>query len=132
MARIKKSIDPVFDYEGKILNKDEMIKREAERMKGLISEVAPEQLPVVKPVIESLAFQTVALKELEEILKLKGFTEEYQNGANQCGIKESSESRSYNALAKTCLGYRKQLMELIQKNAAKADQDELMAFLSGN
>lgn len=129
MARIKKSIEPMLDCEGHILNKEDMIAREKDRLKNLVKEVAPDKLPLADSIVHSLAFQRVHLRELEEILTVKGFTEEYQNGANQTGIKEASESRSYNQLAKTYLGYQKQLVEILLKDAGKAEQDELMAFI---
>lgn len=132
MARIQKSLEPVLDCEGHILNKTEMIKREEGRLKELVKEVAPEKLPLADSIAHSLAFQRVHLRELEEILTLKGFTEEYQNGANQSGIKESSESRSYNNLAKTYVSYQKQMTEILLKNASKEEKDELMSFLSGS
>lgn len=129
--RVKKSVAPVLDYEGKFLNKDDMIDREKARLKGLVNEVAPERLPLADTVIASIAFQRVHLQELESILTIKGFTEEYQNGANQCGIKQSSESQAYTALANTHLKYQKHLVEiLLGPGSSKKEQDPLMAFIN--
>ena len=41
--------------------------------------------------MNSAAFMAVSMMELEHIINLKGYTEEYQNGANQRGIKKCSE-----------------------------------------
>lgn len=129
---LKKSIKPEFDYEGRITNKDKMISREIERMTTLFEGIPADKMVVALPIIKTVAFQTVAMIELENILKIKGFVEEYKNGENQFGLKESSESKSYINLARACLAYRKQLIDMLAKNAGKADQDELMAFLAGN
>jgi len=131
-AKLKKSIKPVFDPDGNVLNKDEMINREKERLLQIFKEYSPEKMVAATPIISTVAFQTVAMIELESILKKKGFVEEYKNGENQFGLKESSESKSYINLARTCLTYRKQLLDMLDKGMSKADTDELLEFLSGD
>ena len=42
----------------------------------------------------------VTLEDLQEAINENGVTEEYQNGANQRGIKQSATLQSYNALIK--------------------------------
>lgn len=130
MGELKNSVKPSFDENGKLLNKDAIIKREKERMQKLFQDFDPVQMVAINPMIDTIAFQTAAIIELEAILKLKGFIEEYYNGANQYGIKESSESKAYTALAKLRLSYLKQLNDVLTKNASKVDQDELMQFLN--
>jgi len=129
VAELKNRVKPTYSTEGKLLNKDAIIKREKERMIRLFGDFEPIQMVSINPMIDTIAFQTAAIMELEMILKIKGFTEEYYNGREQFGIKESSESKAYAALAKLRLSYLKQLNDILIKNSAKVDQDELMAFL---
>lgn len=130
MADLKSRVKPVFDSEGRLQNKDAIIKREKERMQRLFSDFDPIKMVAINPMIDTIAFQTAAIIELETILKIKGFIEEYYNGREQHGIKESSESKAYAALAKLRLAYLKQLDDVLTKNASKVDQDELMEFLN--
>ena len=41
--------------------------------------------------MDEAAFMAASLYELRKIINEKGYTEEYQNGANQKGIKKCSE-----------------------------------------
>ena len=82
--------------------------------------------------LEKAIFMEAQLQELQEILKAKGWTEEYQNGENQRGVKKSSEADVYNTLMKNFLSTVKQLDEMIRQ--AKPDDGEdggLMGFLGG-
>ena len=81
--------------------------------------------------LEKAIFMEDQLQELQEILKTKGWTEEYQNGENQRGVKKSSEADVYNTLTKNFLATMKQLDEM----ASQATPDDgaaggLMDFLS--
>ena len=81
--------------------------------------------------MNSAAFMAVSMMELEHIINLKGYTEEYQNGANQKGIKKCSEVEIYNNLAKNYLSYVKQLDDMLQKAGGQTKRDELIDFLTG-
>ena len=65
--------------------------------------------------IEEAAFMAVSLAELQEKINEKGYTEEYQNGANQKGVKKSSEVEIYNTMIKNYMAVVKQLTDLIPK-----------------
>lgn len=106
---------PKFDDEGKMTNKDALIKAEIKNLKAVYEGLSKERFDLALPLIQSAAFQYVSMIELEHILKEKGFVEEYKNGENQFGLKESSESKSYISLAKTHLAYRKQLDDMLAK-----------------
>lgn len=127
---LKKRIKPKFDSEGKMTNKKAVVTREEQRLKELFSDMPDDVRDIVESTIESLAFQKVALRELESILNVKGFVEAYTNGKNQYGYKESSEAKSYIRLAATCLNYQKQLVTWWGKDKTIEEKDELMAFIS--
>lgn len=126
-----KSLKPKFDSEGNVINKDAMIAREEKRLLELFKDLPEDKLIVAVPIMKSIAFMTVAMIELEAILKIKGFVEEYCNGQSQFGLKESSESKAYISLSKVCLSYRKQLLDVLKASGSKLEADELMSFLAG-
>ena len=60
-----------------------------------------------------------SLYELRQIINVKGYTEEYQNGANQKGVKKSSEIEIYNTMIKNFSAVMKQLTDLLPKDEPK-------------
>ena len=76
---------------------------------------------IAKDLIENLAFQTCALTELRELIIEDGFTEEYQNGANQFGTKQSSNVATYNKIMTTYNQTAKNFVGLF----AKDEKEEL-------
>lgn len=68
-----------------------------------------------------------SLDELQETIREKGFTEEYQNGANQHGIKKCSEVEIYNTMIKNYMGVIKQLVDLLPDG--ESGGDELLDFI---
>jgi hypothetical protein len=56
--------------------------------------------------------------------------EEYQNGANQYGVKKCSEVEIYNTMIKNYSSIIKQLIDLLP-NDSKGSGDELLDFISG-
>ena len=82
--------------------------------------------------LEKAIFMEAQLQALQEILKTKGWTEEYQNGENQRGVKKSSEADVYNTLMKNFLAAVKQLDEMIRQAMPDDGGDSgLMGFLDG-
>ena len=55
----------------------------------------------------------VTLEDLQEAINENGVTEEYQNGANQRGIKQSATLQSYNALIKNYASVIRTLSQLL-------------------
>lgn len=75
-----------------------------------------------------------SLYELRQIINEKGYTEEYQNGANQKGIKKCSEVETYNTMIKNYMATIKQLTDLLPKETAKiaeAAGDGFEEFING-
>ncbi len=56
---------------------------------------------------------SVELDELQENIKVNGWTMTYHNGANQFGSKKSPEAAAYIALAKNYTAVIKQLTDLV-------------------
>lgn len=107
-------------------DKESLIKKEKSRLRKVFSEIDPNKLKIIKPLIERAAFMTVSCEELEKIIAEKGYTEAYQNGENQKGIKKTPETEIYNAMAKNLNAIVKQLVELCPAAKKKSKLEELM------
>lgn len=126
-----KKNDPVFDEKGKLLNKEMIINKELKKIKQIYKNLDPNRKKNAESLMSSAAFMSVSMMELENIINVKGYTEEYQNGANQKGVKKCSEVEIYNNLAKNYLSYIRQLDDMLQKSGGKDEEDELLKFITG-
>ena len=72
-----------------------------------------------------------SLYELRKIINDKGYTEEYQNGANQKGTKKRSEVETYIQLSKNYMAIVKQLTDLLPKQAPVEKDDGFETFVGG-
>ena len=71
--------------------KEAKITEEIKRLNGILAKMEGKTKTAVKSLIENAAFMAVTLQDLQDAINSKGVTEEYKNGANQHGIKKSSE-----------------------------------------
>ena len=106
----------VDEETGLVLNKEEWIKKEEDRLNEIFKDIDEKKKRTVKSLISSAAFMAISIKELEGIINVKGYTEEYQNGANQRGVKKCSEVEIYNNMIKNHMSCIKQLTDLLPKN----------------
>lgn len=93
--------------------KKKQIEKEKKRLKTLFKNLDENKKKLVTPLIEKAAFMSIELDGLEQIIIKKGWTEEYQNGQNQKGIKKSSAGENYIALSKNYTAIIKQLTDLV-------------------
>lgn len=106
------------------------IKKEIARLKKLFSKIEKEKRDSVSSLIENIAFMTVSLEELRDIINAKGYTEEYQNGANQKGVKKCSEVEIYNVMIKNYISAFKQLNDLLPREEKVEVDDGFEAFIN--
>ena len=104
--------------------------KELNKLKKIFKDIEPSKQKTVEKLISNAAFMAESLDELQEIIQEKGFVEEYQNGANQYGVKKCSEVEIYNTMIKNYSSIIKQLVDLLP-NEAKSSGDELLDFISG-
>ena len=104
--------------------------KELNKLKKIFKDIEPGKRQTVEKLISNAAFMAESLDDLQEIIREKGFTEEYQNGANQSGIKKCSEVEIYNTMIKNYMGVIKQLVDLLP-DGTKSSGDELLDFLGG-
>ena len=69
--------------------KEQRIKAEKTRLKGIFKELDENKKKLVTPLIEKAAFMSIELDDLQETIRQEGWTSEYQNGENQLGTKKS-------------------------------------------
>lgn len=110
----------------KELTKEQQIKKEKTRLRGIFKELEEGKRKLVTPLIEKAAFMSVELDILQEQIEQEGWTSEYKNGENQYGTKKSPEAETYIALSKNYAAVIKQLTELVP--APKRKQSALAAL----
>lgn len=106
--------------------KEQRIKSEKTRLKGIFKDLEDNKRKLVTPLIEKAAFMSVELDDLQETIEQDGWTSEYKNGENQYGTKKSPEAETYIALSKNYAAIIKQLTELVP--AAKRKNSRLAAL----
>lgn len=107
---------------GKEKTKDQRIKSEKTRLKGIFKELEENKRKLVTPLIEKAAFMSIELDDLQETIEREGWTSEYKNGENQYGTKRSPEAETYIALSKNYAAVIKQLTELVPAAKRKASR----------
>ena len=113
---------------GEPLTKEEVIKKEKQKLNKICKEMDPKLQKATESLVEEAAFMAASLYELREIINKKGYTEEYQNGANQKGTKKTSEVEIYNTMIKNYQNTVKQLTDLIKKDDKKTPAVETDGF----
>ena len=78
---------------------------------------------------EKASFMDKELQKLQGILEEKGWTEEYQNGKNQSGIKKSAEADVYTTLSKNYLAVMKELNEMLANVQEPEREDTLAQYI---
>mgnify|MGYP004456889519 CR=1 FL=1 len=122
---------PEFDENGKLKNKESLILGKVAELRRTYKGIDESRKKNAEMLIPNAAFMCVSMMELENIINKKGYSEEYQNGANQKGVKKCSEVETYNNFAKNYLSYIKQLDDMLQKSGDPNKDDELTKFLTG-
>jgi hypothetical protein len=119
----------VSDSKG--LPKDERIKAEARRLTGIFRKLNKDTKKVVKSLIESAAFMSITLEDLQDYINKNGVISEYQNGENQWGTKKSPEVEIHIAMTKNHTTVMKQLADLLPKQAPETKDDGFNSFVNG-
>lgn len=113
----------------KDMTKDEKINAEIKRLDRILSQIEIKTKKSIDSLIKNAAFMAVSLDELQAIVNEKGYTEEYQNGANQHGIKKCSEVEIYNVLVKNYMSVMKQITDLLPKSEPAEESDGFDDFV---
>ena len=108
---------------------ENQIKRRIKELNSIFSAMDEDHKKVVMPLIDFAAHMEVNLRKLDKDLEEVGFVEEYSNGENQTGRKESTESRAYSTMIKNYTGVIRTLLSCLSESAQPAAEDELGEFL---
>ena len=95
------------------ITKEKRIKNELDRISSFFEKVDANQRAIVAPLLQNAAFMSVTLEDLQDAINNEGVTEQYMNGKNQYGVKQSATLQSYNALIKNFTSVIKTLSGLL-------------------
>jgi len=112
------------------ITKEDKILQEIKRLNNIFGKLDLKIKKSVKSLIENCAFMYITLQELQEAINKKGCVEIYTNGANQSGLKKSSEIEIYNTMIKNYSSIVKQLTDLLPKTETAKIDDGFDAFVS--
>ena len=105
--------------------KAERIAQELEKLNTLYRELPENKLKLLAPLIQNAAFMKVTLEELQETINAEGATDEYCNGANQFGRKQSANIQAYNSLIKNYNAVIDRLEKLLPAEIKKSRLSEI-------
>lgn len=103
-------------------------KQELRKLKKIFDNLPEDTRKVCEGVIEDCAFQREQLCILQKDIEEKGYTEEYQNGKEQWGIKKRAEVEIYSTVSKQYLANVKFLVEQLPDK--KVDIDPLLDYIA--
>jgi len=113
--------------------KENLIKKEVKRLLKIFEKLDKNKLKTVEKLINTAAFLSVSLAELEKIINANGYVEAYRNGENQTGKKKTaavdvhiSMTKNYTAIIKHLaeLAPIEQTIDEIKEWNSKAAEDE--------
>ena len=116
------------------LSKEKRITEEFARINVYFETLPDNQKAVVFPLIQNAAFIRVTLDDLQETINAGGLVDEYQNGRNQSGLKQSASLQAYNATMKVYLTTIKTLFGFLppaERKAATFAEDFLARIPEG-
>jgi len=140
---MSKKVDPWEEFEAKreakhdsesaYLEKDNRIKKEIRRLKGLFKDIDKNKKSLVFTTIEDVAFMTITMQDIREDIVRKGTTVEYKNGENQYGTKQSPDAQLYLQLSQKQTQAMKLLLDCLPKTQKPVDDkdDGFDEFVNG-
>lgn len=113
-----------------LIEKNNKIKKEKQTLEKIFKKIDKNKQKIVGKLIDNVAFMSITLDELKEDIKKYGVKEEYMNGKNQFGFKESVESKTYNTMFKNYMSAIKQLTDLLPADEQKNAGEDLLKFIA--
>ena len=112
-----------FDSRSNYLSKQERINTEIERLNKEFRDIAKDKKGIVKSTIESVAFMTVQMEDLQENIVRDGTTVEYDNGGGQRGMKQSPDAQFYLQFSQKLTQAVKVLLDCLPKTQIPKSED---------
>jgi len=110
------------------MSKSNEIKKEYERLIELFENMPNREKALIEPLIDNAAFMKVELSNLQKQITEEGCSEQYKNGANQFGYKESAKLKAYNSLMRNFESLVTKLLKYVPDESVD-DIHEIMAAL---
>ncbi len=112
--------DSISNY----LEKNRRIKKEVNRLKKLFSDIDENKKKLVFTTIEDVAFMTVTMQDLRDMIVREGTTVTYKNGENQFGTKQSPDAQLYLQLSQKQTQAMKLLLDCLPKTDKPIPKDD--------
>lgn len=109
--------------------KQRMYEKKLAELKEIFKVLDSDTLNLVNDTIHSVARMSAELRNLEEVIKVNGQVEKYNNGGGQRGYKSSVASDAYNKMKKTYLADMKLLIDLLNKDDEASDNADNKGIL---
>lgn len=109
-------------------------KKEKKKLENIIKGIPEDKKKLVEGLIADASFMAEQLEVLRDHIAVNGWSETYQNGANQCGKKTSVEADMYVKVQKAYVVVIKQLTDFLpDKNSVQKDdaKEKLLGFING-
>ena len=108
--------------------KEKQIKAEIKKLTTLFKDVQEDKKPYAERLIKRVAFQSVTLSDIENMLNEEGFTQTSVTKDGVETVKEHPASKTYIAMTKNYNSTLKDLFNLLP-DVSKEEKDELQEFL---
>lgn len=112
---------------------NKQIEAEIKRLTKIFANIDRDKKDLCQQLIQNAAFMAVSLRDLQEQIKIDGWVEDYQNGANQKGRKTGSAAVLYTKLINN---YRQTIGDLVkllpkgEQELARITSDPMADFLN--
>lgn len=108
------------------------VEKELKKLKKIVALLPDDKRKITEGLVADAAFMAEQLEILRIHIAGNGWSETYQNGANQSGKKSSVEAEAYIKMQKSYASVIKQLTDLLPDQNEQAAGSDIMAFLAGN
>jgi len=103
----------------KVLTKQERVDKEYRRLKSVLRDLDANKKKAVDSLLRNAAFMSICLEELQADISENGYTEEYKNGKEQWGTKQSEAVKTHIAMTRNHATIMKTLADLTPAARAK-------------
>lgn len=108
--------------------------KEKKKLENIIKDIPEDKKKLVEGLIADASFMAEQLEVLRDHIAKNGWSESYQNGANQSGKKTSVEADMYVKVQKAYVVVIKQLTDFLPETAPTAKdeaREKLLGFIHG-
>ena len=96
-------------------SQDERINQEIDRLNDILKNIHESKRSIAKGLIENIAFMSVTLTDLQEVIKLQGPIVKFEQGSQKMLV-ENPAQKSYNTMVNRYTTATKTLFDLLPKD----------------